>query len=277
MVRFIQPDTKIPPPTNTICNTRNFELPRVCSINASGHKFGLTYVGLGWVIWRDEAYLPQDLIFTLDYLGGTEKSFALNFSRPGAQVILQYYNLMHLGRSGFREVMENCLRNARLLSRSLEGTGWYTVVSDIHRPIDGSSVDVASQLAGNGGGKLDEEVTSKEFVAGLPVVAFRLNDAFKRQLPHVKQESVSQMMRAREWIIPNYKLPRNENKTEILRVVVREHISVELVERLLVDICEVTEALMDEDKIDIGKLMGRRHKAKVPKHGKDADSHRGVC
>ncbi|KAJ2993365.1 hypothetical protein NUW58_g1865 [Xylaria curta] len=102
----------------------NFELPRVKSINTSGHKYGLVYAGVGWIIWRDESYLPQHLIFELHYLGGTEKSFALNFSRPGAQIIVQYYNLIHLGFKGYHEIMENCLTNARLLSKSLEATGW---------------------------------------------------------------------------------------------------------------------------------------------------------
>ena len=88
---------------------RNFELPRVKSINTSGHKFGLVYAGVGWIIWRDEAYLPKHLIFELHYLGGTEESYTLNFSRPGAQIIAQYYMLIHLGFEGFRAIMENCM------------------------------------------------------------------------------------------------------------------------------------------------------------------------
>jgi glutamate decarboxylase len=100
----------------------HFELPRVKSINTSGHKFGLVYAGVGWIIWRDESYLPKHLIFELHYLGGTEESYTLNFSRPGAQIIAQYYNLIHLGFSGFRSIMENMLANARLLSRALEHT-----------------------------------------------------------------------------------------------------------------------------------------------------------
>jgi glutamate decarboxylase len=102
----------------------DFSLPRVKSINTSGHKFGLVYAGVGWIIWRDESLLPKHLIFELHYLGGTEESYTLNFSRPGAQIIAQYYNLIHLGFVGYREVMENCLANARLLSKSLEATGW---------------------------------------------------------------------------------------------------------------------------------------------------------
>ena len=80
--------------------------------------------GVGWIIWRDESFLPKHLIFELHYLGGTEESYTLNFSRPGAQIIAQYYNLIHLGFDGFRAIMENCLSNARLLSKSLEATGW---------------------------------------------------------------------------------------------------------------------------------------------------------
>jgi glutamate decarboxylase len=113
----------------------DFSLPRVKSINTSGHKFGLVYAGVGWIIWRDEALLPKHLVFELHYLGGTEESYTLNFSRPGAQIIAQYYNLIHLGFTGYRQIMENCLSNARLLSKSLEATGWYTCVSDIHRPV----------------------------------------------------------------------------------------------------------------------------------------------
>lgn len=254
---------------------RNFELPRVVSINTSGHKFGLVYVGLGWVIWRDEVHLPSELIFTLDYLGGSEKSFTLNFSRPGAQVILQYYNLMHLGRNGYREVMENCLRNARLLSRSLERTGWYTVVSDVHRPVESSADKVSRQLE-RGAKAPDEEITSKDYTAGLPVVAFRLSDEFQREFPHVKQEAISQMMRARQWIIPNYKLPQNEDKTEILRVVVRENMSVELLEKLVEDVCQVTEGMIESDKIDLSRLVVKQWR-KSDRHGKDKDTHRGVC
>jgi glutamate decarboxylase len=102
----------------------DFSLPRVKSINTSGHKFGLVYAGVGWIIWRDEALLPKHLVFELHYLGGTEESYTLNFSRPGAQIIAQYYNLIHLGFTGYQQIMENCMSNARLLSKSLEATGW---------------------------------------------------------------------------------------------------------------------------------------------------------
>ena len=174
----------------------NFELPRVKSINTSGHKFGLVYAGVGWIIWRDESYLPKHLIFELHYLGGTEESYTLNFSRPGAQIIVQYYNLIHLGFSGFRSIMENALANARLLSRALEHTGWYRCVSDIHRKKGDFKYEKGKK-------PYEEGDNSADYNAGLPVVAFTLTDEFHKEFPHVKQESVSNLLRAKQYIIPS--------------------------------------------------------------------------
>jgi len=222
----------------------NFELPRVKSINTSGHKFGLVYAGVGWIIFRDEQFLPKHLIFELHYLGGTEESYTLNFSRPGAQIIAQYYNLIHLGFTGYRAIMENSLANARLLSRSLEATGWYQCVSDIHRK-------KGDYVYEKGKKPYAEGQSSADYNAGLPVVAFTLSDDFKRKYPHVKQVAVSNLLRAKQYIIPNYPLPPNEEKTEILRVVVRESMSMDLLDRLICDICAVTETLMSSDAVDL--------------------------
>jgi glutamate decarboxylase len=126
----------------------DFKLPRVVSINTSGHKFGLAYVGVGWVVWRSKEYLPKDLIFELHYLGSVEYSFSLNFSRPAAPVIAQYFNFVHLGFEGYRAVAKDDLKNARLLSRALERSGWYTVLSDIHRPKAGGIVQKSAQTIG---------------------------------------------------------------------------------------------------------------------------------
>ncbi|KAI0597256.1 pyridoxal phosphate-dependent transferase [Biscogniauxia sp. FL1348] len=233
----------------------DFNLPRVKSINTSGHKFGLVYAGVGWIVWRDESYLPQDLIFELHYLGGSEKSFTLNFSRPGAQIVVQYYNLIHLGFNGYREIMENCLSNARLLSKSLEATGWYTCVSDIHRLKSTAAAvisDAKQALTGT------EDETSANYVAGLPVVSFRFCDEFKKEFSHINQESVSLLMRARQWIIPNYALPPNEDKIEILRVVVRENMSFDILDRLISDLVSVTQTLIDNDKVDLSVLKAQR-------------------
>ena len=174
----------------------NFELPRVKSINTSGHKFGLVYAGVGWIIWRDEKMLPKHLVFELHYLGGTEESYTLNFSRPGAQVIGQYYNLMHLGFSGYRSIMENALANARLLSRSLEATGWYECKSDIHRK-KGDFHYVKGQQP------YDESQSSADYNAGLPVVAFSFSEDCKKKFPHIKQQAGSNLLRAKQYIIPS--------------------------------------------------------------------------
>ncbi|KUJ23420.1 glutamate decarboxylase [Mollisia scopiformis] len=239
----------------------NFELPRVKSINTSGHKFGLVYAGVGWIIWRDETLLPKHLVFELHYLGGTEESYTLNFSRPGAQVIAQYYNLIHLGFSGYRQIMENCMSNARLLSKSLEATGWYTCISDIHRKkgvftFPGVSAAVFSK----------ENETSADYNAGLPVVAFRFSDEFKQEFPHIKQVDVSNLMRAKQYIIPNYPLPPDEESTEILRVVVRESMSFDLLDRLISDLCATTQGLIDNDKGDLSILGGARDNSAEKKH-----------
>ncbi|KAF2005205.1 glutamate decarboxylase [Amniculicola lignicola CBS 123094] len=262
----------------------NFELPRVKSINTSGHKFGLVYAGVGWIIWRDESYLPKHLIFELHYLGGTEESYTLNFSRPGAQIVAQYYNLIHLGFSGFRSIMENMLANARLLSRALEHTGWYECVSDIHRK-------KGDRKFVKGNTPYEESDSSSDYNAGLPVVAFTLSKDFKKDFPHVKQVAVSNLLRAKQYIIPNYPLPPDEEKTEILRVVVRETLSMDMIDRLVTDICNVTETLMQSNVSDLsayqpntpsieklhssqGLQKKDQHKAKRPM---SKGVHRSVC
>lgn len=287
----------------------NFELPRVKSINVSGHKFGLVYAGVGWIIFRDAKFLPDHLKFELHYLGGTEESYTLNFSRPGAQIIAQYYNLIHLGFTGYRAIMENALANARLLSKSLEASGYYRCVSDIHRPVGQFKMVEGQKPVPD---KDDE--TSKDYNPGLPVVAFTLSDSFKKNYPRVKQIAVSNMLRAKQYIIPSkspcfvtraplqeanrlpdYPLPPNEEGTEILRVVVRESMSMDLLNQLVADILTVTETLIEEHEKGEGgdirafqpstpsleKIHGspglqhhQRHKAK--RH-MDKGVHRAVC
>src|SRR2546423_942779 len=94
----------------------DFRLARVASINTSGHKFGLVYPGVGWVVWRDTAALPEDLVFRVNYLGGDMPTFALNFSRPGSQVVAQYYNFIRLGFEGYQRGPQYCRQVARSLS-----------------------------------------------------------------------------------------------------------------------------------------------------------------
>ncbi|KAF7430349.1 hypothetical protein PC9H_006054 [Pleurotus ostreatus] len=198
-----------------------FDVPRVASINVSGHKFGLVYPGLGWVLWKDESLLHKDLIFELHYLGSTEFSFTLNFSKPAAPIISQMYNFLNLGVDGYTKIAIKDLRNARLLSRALERT-YFKVLSNIHKPAIANGTQ--SEEKGD-----DPELYQR----GLPVVSFRLSDDFMKEYPYVKQS----------WI----QGPKGAEDVEILRIVVRETLSEDLVERLVVDILEITESLMNSE------------------------------
>lgn len=189
--------------------------------------------------------------------------------------------------------MENALANARLLSKSLEATGWYRCVSDIHRPVGQyqySGAEIQAPRRDHAG-----EETSADYNAGLPVVAFTLSDEFKKNYPRVKQVAVSNLLRAKQYIIPNYPLPPSEDSTEILRVVVRESMSMDLLNQLIADICAVTEMLIQEhekgeggdirafqpgapsvEKVhgSAGLMHHQRHRAK---RGMKEGVHRTVC
>ncbi|KAJ7470531.1 glutamate decarboxylase [Mycena latifolia] len=218
----------------------DFKIPRVVSINASGHKFGRAYVGVGWVIWRDKQHLPKDLIFELHYLGSVEYSFSLNFSRPAAPIIAQYFNFVSLGFEGYRAIALDDLKNARLLSRALDNSKYYTVISEIHK------LDPARSLGASVKSVVDEEDV-ESYVPGLPVVAFRFSDEFQNQYPEIQQKWIQTLLRAKGWIVPNYELPPALEKVEILRVVVRENMSEVLIERLVNDLMEITEDLVKKD------------------------------
>jgi glutamate decarboxylase len=186
--------------------------------------------------------------------------------------------------------MENCLENARLLSKSLEATGWYTCVSDIHRKKGEHTFSGIKQVFGN-----DKE-TSADYNAGLPVVAFRFSDEFKKEFPHLKQDTISNLLRAKQYIIPNYPLPPTEENIEILRVVVRESMSFDLMDRLITDICQTTQNLIDSDEQDLSilhlskdtsaekahSITGTQHRGKsshgkIGKHPLTKGVHRSVC
>lgn len=107
----------------------DFRLPRVASINTSGHKYGLVYPGVGWALWRDKAALPEELVFRVNYLGGDMPTFALNFSRPGAQVVAQYYTFLRLGREGYRAVQQASRDVASRLAGQIESLGDFELLT----------------------------------------------------------------------------------------------------------------------------------------------------
>jgi glutamate decarboxylase len=177
----------------------DFQLPRVASINASGHKYGLVYPGVGWVVWRDAAALPDELIFWVNYLGDNMPTFALNFSRPGAQVVAQYYNFLRLGFEGYREVQGYAREVATRLSGRLAELGPFELVT-----------------------RGDE----------LPVFAFTL----KRGVDNFSVFDVSRAMRERGWLLPAYTFPANRTDLAALRVVVKRGFSHDLADLLISDL-----------------------------------------
>jgi len=185
----------------------DFRLPRVQSINASGHKYGLVYPGVGWVIWRDQAALPDELVFRVDYLGGEMPTFGLNFSRPGAQVAAQYYNLVRLGREGYRRVQQSCRDTAEWLSARIAAMGPFALVGD---------------------------------GPGIPAFAFRL----RPEIGHFSVYDVSEVLRARGWLVPAYRMPPHQEDVAVLRVVVRNGFSRNLAQ-LLMDHIEGAVAHLD--------------------------------
>lgn len=117
----------------------DFRLPRVKSINTSGHKFGLSPLGVGWVIWREKEDLPEGLIFNVNYLGGNMPTFALNFSRPGGQIIAQYYNLLRHGREGYARIQQACLDHGIYIAEEVKKLGLFDLLYDGKSAVPGAA------------------------------------------------------------------------------------------------------------------------------------------
>ncbi len=184
----------------------DFRVPRVASINSSGHKYGLVYPGVGWVIWREPAALPQELIFDVNYLGGHMPTFSLNFSRPGSEVVAQYYMFASLGFEGFRQVQGQSQAVAAYLADSIAQIGPYQLVS-----------------------------SGRE----LPVFAFGL----KPEVDRYSVFDVSERLRERGWQVPAYTYPANREDLAVLRIVVRSGMSFDMADSLLEDLREKTKEL----------------------------------
>ncbi|XP_077230053.1 glutamate decarboxylase 4-like [Tasmannia lanceolata] len=183
----------------------DFRLPLVKSINVSGHKYGLVYAGVGWVVWRSKEDLPDELIFHINYLGADQPTFTLNFSKGSSQIIAQYYQLIRLGFEGYKNIMVNCMDNAKFLREGIEKMGRFDVVS--------------------------KEV-------GVPLVAFSLKDSSQ----HTVFE-IAESLRKFGWIVPAYTMPADAQHIAVLRVVIREDFSRTLAERLISDIEKVLKEI----------------------------------
>ncbi|WP_158867049.1 glutamate decarboxylase [Leifsonia sp. AG29] len=187
----------------------DFRLPRVVSINVSGHKYGLVYPGIGFVVWRSPEHLPDDLVFRVNYLGGDMPTFTLNFSRPGNQLVGQYYNFVRLGRAGYTAIMEALRDNAKHIADGLKAMDVFDVITD------GSAI---------------------------PVVAFSMRGDPGYTVFHVSHE-----LRARGWQVPAYTMPPDVEELAVLRIVVRDGFNIDLADHLLSDIREVCDALTKQE------------------------------
>lgn len=187
---FIQPDLEW-----------DFRVPRVVSINASGHKYGLVYPGVGWVMWRDKAYLPEDLVFHVSYLGGDMIDFSINFSRPGNQVVAQYYNFLRLGMDGYRRIQQACQDVALYLSGEIAKLGPFDLITR------GSDI---------------------------PVFCWKLKDDIVAT-NNYSLFDMADKLRERGWLVPAYPMPPNRQDLVVQRIVVKEGFSRDMADMLLED------------------------------------------
>jgi glutamate decarboxylase len=185
----------------------DFRLEQVRSINVSGHKYGLVYPGIGWLIFREKADLADDLVFLENYLGKTDATFTLNFSTGSAMVLAQYYTLIRFGRAGYTRVMQVMQENAHFLAARISKIGPFQLIGD-HRP-------------------------------QLPLVAFNLVD----EVPYDEFDIAWQVAAERGWMLPAYTMPPKAEHVKMLRALVKLNLSHALVHTLADDIAAACETL----------------------------------
>jgi glutamate decarboxylase len=185
----------------------DFRLEQVRSINASGHKFGLVYPGIGWLIFREKSDLAEDLVFYENYLGKTDATFTLNFSTGSSMVLAQYYNFIRFGKAGYRKIMEVMQENTRSLAADIEGIGKFQIIGQ------------------------DEE--------RLPLVAFNLAE----EHPYDEFDIAFQLAAERGWMLPAYTMPPNAQHVKMMRALVKLTLNRSLVDRLHIDIADAISTL----------------------------------
>ena len=229
----------------------DFRLPAVRSINASGHKYGLVYPGVGWIIWRSEEDLPSDLIFHVNYLGGDQPTFNLNFSRGAGQILAQYYNFLRLGREGYTQIMEGLDATASYLAQAVEAVGRFEILSKPNT---------------------------------VPLVCFRLAEEAggNGHRPYTVFD-ISAHLRQRGWIVPAYSLAPNAEHISVLRVVVRENFSRDMANLLADDLARTIEHLEQHGPSHQGPPQASSGAARITAaaparpHPKGHKSAREVC
>ncbi len=199
----------------------DFRLSQVHSINVSGHKYGLVFPGIGWMLWKDASQFPEELVFKVNYLGGWMPTYTLNFSENSINVISQYYNFLRLGKEGYKNIMKNCLANAQYLASLLEKSKCFVMI--------------------NRGKKL-------------PILAMKLKDSIRTFTVF----DLSHKLRERGWIISAYTLPPDADTTAIMRIVVKENFSRDMADILYHDICQAVDQLRLKKKKKAIKAKGQK-------------------
>jgi glutamate decarboxylase len=192
----------------------DFRLEQVRSINVSGHKFGLVYPGIGWLVFREASDLPEDLVFYENYLGKRDATFTLNFSTGSSMVLAQYYNFVRYGHDGYRYIMEIMQYNARLLAQEISVCGDFTLIGDEH----------------------EEQ---------LPLVAFQLTEGHD----YDEFDVAAQLAAERGWMLPAYTLPPNAEHVKIMRALVKQTLGHSLVTTLGADIVEACATLKQKGRL----------------------------
>ena len=203
----------------------DFRLEQVRSMNISNHKFGLVYPGMGTILFKEKTDIPSNLVFDINYLGGSMSNYSLNFSKASSQVILQYYNFLRLGKKGYSNIMNNIMKNAHYLEEKLIATGKFKLLTDTKY---------------------------------LPVVAVLLRDSSKYTV-----FDISNTLRERGWIVPAYTLPKNAEHIAVLRMVVKENFSRDMSEIFVTDVEKVISKL--EGSAVSSKIPGSIDKSKQTK------------
>ena len=213
----------------------DFRLKWVYSISTSGHKYGLVYPGLGWVIWKDKKYLPEEMAFSVNYLGANITQVGLNFSRPAAQILAQYYNFIHLGMEGYREIHSNSMAIAKYCHDTI--------------------------------GKMDCFRNYSEHLDN-PLFIWTLNEEYDKKAKWTLYDLQDKLMQ-RGWMVPAYTMPKDIEDMVVMRIVVRQGMSRDMADMLIQDI---SDAVAELEKLEyptpsrIAIRNGKKHKGHVYTH-----------
>ena len=213
----------------------DFRLKWVLSISTSGHKYGLVYPGLGWVVWRDKTYLPKDMSFSVNYLGANISQVGLNFSRPAAQILGQYYNFLHLGIEGYKEIHTNSMDIARYCHKAI--------------------------------GKMHCFENYSETLEN-PLFIWTMNPEYEQKSNWTLYDLQDKLMQS-GWMVPAYSMPKDIEDMVVMRIVVRQGMSRDMADMLLEDI---SNAVAELEKLEyptptrIAARKSEKQKGKVYTH-----------